>query len=334
MKIPRTDLAGLGERGFLKRILPALPRSGSSPYLVSPGDDAAVLRAHRHVLSIDGLTEGTHFKSSWAKVCERSAGFSLGRGLGWKLMGSSLSDLAAMGVTKNRWAMIYLACPGGATWNFLSELQRGVNETARRFDCAVVGGDTVRAKDISLVSAVGGTLRGRALTRSGAKKGDLLCIAGTVGDASIGLNVLQKKIHLKRNIAGYFIRRFFEVRPLFIEGEALSRASEVSSLIDLSDALKDTLDIVSAMSHVGFKLYIDQIPVSPHFAKHFKKDSRLLTGGEDYSLMFTVRASAAVKLRRALKFSVVGEVVSASQGISYFLKGKKIQAPASFQHFS
>ena len=57
------------------------------------------------VLSIDGLTEGTHFRLSWESRVERIGGFTLARGLGWKLLGSALSDLAAMGHSERRWAM-------------------------------------------------------------------------------------------------------------------------------------------------------------------------------------------------------------------------------------
>src|SRR5690348_7502606 len=99
MTAAKTDptLGALGERGFLKKILPGIKHFQSNRFAVPPGDDAAVLTsAGRPVLTIDALTEGTHFKSAWAARCATFGGFSLARGLGWKLLGSSLSDLAAM----------------------------------------------------------------------------------------------------------------------------------------------------------------------------------------------------------------------------------------------
>jgi thiamine monophosphate kinase len=98
----RATLRSLGERGLINWILPRLRAQPGRRFLVPPGDDAAVLSSiGRPVLSIDGLSEGTHFKLSWEARVRRD-GFSLGRGLGWKLMGSSLSDLAAMGEIDNR----------------------------------------------------------------------------------------------------------------------------------------------------------------------------------------------------------------------------------------
>src|SRR5262249_24429137 len=154
-----------------------------------------------------------------------------GRGLGWKLLGSSLSDLAAMGRTNHRWAMIYLGAPGTTKISLLEELNRGVHEAAQHFNCALAGGDTVRAQQMSLVCAVGGDLVGsRVLERTGARAGDLLCVAGLVGDAMIGLKVLDRKLALhSKSDRAYFIKRFFTATPLFSEGEALAKDSFVTS---------------------------------------------------------------------------------------------------------
>ena len=47
-------------------------------------------------------------------------------------------------------------------------------------------GDTVRAREVTLVAAVGGQLKGRPLTRRGARAGMRVCLGGNVGDASAG----------------------------------------------------------------------------------------------------------------------------------------------------
>ena len=74
-KAART-LGELGERGFIKKILSL----GGDSFVIPPGDDAVVLKnPARSILSIDGLTEGTHFKMSWRDQCQRRGGFSLGR---------------------------------------------------------------------------------------------------------------------------------------------------------------------------------------------------------------------------------------------------------------
>jgi thiamine monophosphate kinase len=120
-KSGRATLGSLGERGLLNWILPRLQADNRQRFLVAPGDDAAVLSSiGRPVLSIDGLAEGTHFQLSWDSRV-RSYGLSLGRSLGWKLLGSSLSDLAAMGDVENRWAMIFVGAPPSLKADFLRE---------------------------------------------------------------------------------------------------------------------------------------------------------------------------------------------------------------------
>ncbi len=329
-------LGELGERGFIKTLLPNLARGSSRAFLVPPGDDAVVLRSpQRNVLSIDGLTEGTHFRSSWAARVERIGGFSLARGLGWKLMGSALSDLASMGDVTRRWAMVYLGAPGSVKTSFLKDLQRGVNESALAYDCALAGGDTVKAKDLSLVAAVGADLVGeRPLTRAGAKPGDLICVAGIVGDARVGLDVLESRANrLSKPQARYFVRRFFEHKPMFRESEVLSTEPGVTSLIDLSDAVEDTVQIICDASRVGMAINADRIPVSPVYRKNFPVDAALLTGGEDYALFFTLNPDAMVRLRRRIPFAVIGWVRPSSSGVAYFVGGRHVPTPKSFAHF-
>src|SRR4051812_27670292 len=108
-------LGAVGERALIQQILPGLARLKPRAYQVPPGDDAAVLRRPKGlVLSIDALTDGTHFRSKWEKPLKARYGLSLGRVLGWKLLGASLSDLAAMGDVRERWSLIFLAAPAEA----------------------------------------------------------------------------------------------------------------------------------------------------------------------------------------------------------------------------
>ncbi|MFN0118294.1 MAG: thiamine-phosphate kinase [Elusimicrobiota bacterium] len=336
-----------GERSFLSSFVPQLSKIKPSFFIVPPGDDAAVLSSKgQPVLTIDGLTEGTHFLFSWFKKWPKKIPFTFGRALGWKAMGSSLSDLAAMGPTIDRWVMVYLATPHQTPLTFLSEFQKGIQESAKHFHVSVVGGDTVKAKDLSIVVAAGGSLKGRAVTRSKAKVGDLVCVAGSVGDASVGLQLLKdnplsrlrERVRVRER--NYFIQRFFQHTPLFNEGSFLSEEPGVTSLMDLSDSLKDSLEILNTMSHVGFRIQVQNIPVSPMYKKwiepkHSIKDllyDRVLAG-EDYALLFTAHPSCLPRLEKRMKFSLIGEVRPLQRGNCYLLNGQKITLAPSFSHF-
>lgn len=307
---PQEKLRTLGEWGFLNRLLPSLQKLGRGRFVVPPGDDAAVLKKPSNaVLSIDGLTEGTHFLSSWAPRLKKDFGLSLGRALGWKLMGSGLSDLAAMGDTDRRWAMIYLAAPAHTPVSFLMDFFKGVKEKARQCQCALAGGDTVRGKDLSMVVAVGAQLKGKPLTRSGAKPGDLLCVTGRIGDANAGLKILMGRHARLPAAGGTFVKEFFNVEPRFKEGRRLAHTAGVTSLMDLSDPLGSSINILTRASSVGARVFVEP---------------DILACAEDYELLFTARPQA-LKHLQGLSFSVIGEITAARAGT--FKKG------SSFEHF-
>lgn len=326
-------LADLGEWGFLNRLLPRLRRR-SAPFLVPPGDDAAVLSGgERPALSIDGLTDGTHFRSSWAARVRALLGVSLGRALAWKLLGSCMSDLASMGATRRRWAMIYLGAPGSVRYSFLRDLSVGFDEAARRQSVALAGGDTVRARDLTLVAAVGGSLRGRPLLRTGARAGLKLCVSGTIGDAAAGLQVLDGKAPRYRpEDARRFVRRFFDVRPELDLGARLSRERGVGGAMDVSDALLDCVSIFCRASGVGADIDVGSLPVSPAFRRYFSPELAL-AGGEDYTLLFSADAATAKRLERTADVAVIGEFTNGRR-VRCLKGGRLVPAPTPFEHFS
>lgn len=337
MKNQKNDgsLKSVGERGFLKRFLPQLSSLSSRSCVVPPGDDAVILKAPGNpVLSIDGLTEGTHFRLAWSRRVEGITRKPLGYWLGWKLLGCSLSDLAAMGGADHRWAMIYLGAPGHLSLKFLKDFYEGTKAAAAKWNCTLAGGDTVRAKDLSLVSAVGGDRdNGRYLTRSGAREGDMLCVAGPVGDASVGLRVLEKKIKLKADVASYFVRRFFEHQPLFKQAHVLSHDKGVSSLMDLSDSLGESIHLLCEASKKGAVFELNAIPASKKYRSLFGHDERLLAGGEDYGLLFTASRQALPRLRKKMTFAVIGAMTLPARGIQLFKRGKLSAMPRFFEHY-
>lgn len=300
-----------------------------------PGDDAAVLSRPRNaVLSIDGLTDGTHFKLEWSRRLAR-LNLSLGRALGWKLLGSSLSDLAAMGDVRDRWAMIFVGAPPSLESRFLLDFFHGLRDSARRYGCALVGGDTVKSATLTLAAAVGGQLVGRrAITRSGARVGDVIALAGTVGDADRGLQILLKHKSVPQAPTLAFVRRFFDVTPRFEEGKLLSGIRGVTAALDLSDSLQESLDLLLSPSHLGCEIDINALPVSPLYRQWFGVLPSLVSAAEDYALVFTARPEAFKRLARRKNIHAIGRVLGKGAGRHYFLSGKPFNPPRYFQHFN
>jgi thiamine-monophosphate kinase len=261
-------------------------------------------------------------------------GVGFGRALGWKLLGSGLSDLAAMGRTTSRWAMVYLAAPSDTKMSFLMDLYRGVKEASARGGAVLAGGDTVRGRDMSLVVAVGGQMAGPSLVRTGARPGDALCVAGEVGDAQMGLEVLLGRKKISKTDQKYFVTRFFRVEPRFDEAAALAGHRGVTSLMDLSDPLGSSVNILTAASNVGAVVGLNDVPVSPRLAAYKPSAAALLSAGEDYGLLFTVKPSQLANLKKKIRFSVIGQIRPRAQGVRFYFHNKQVRSNEYFEHFS
>jgi thiamine-monophosphate kinase len=226
-----------------------------------------------------------------------------------------------------------LAAPSGTKMKFLMDLYSGVRDACARHNVAMAGGDTVRGKELSLVVAVGAESAGTPLVRTGAKPGDALCIAGNVGDAQMGLNILLGRKKTPASLRKYFVSRFFNAAPRFKEGEALAAAG-ASSLMDLSDPLSSSISILTNASRVGATVVVDDIPVSAPLKKLGALKPSLLSAGEDYGLLFTIRPSKLAALRRKISFRVIGNIRPRTGGVQFYFQNKRIKPNEFFEHFA
>ena len=169
--------ATLGEFGLIARVV---ARLGTTPgVLLGPGDDAAVVAAPdgRVVATTDVLVEGVHFRRDW------SSAYDVGR----KAAAANLADVAAMGGTGTA-LLVGLAAPADLPVAWAEALADGLRDEAALVGAAVVGGDTVTADRIVVSVTALGDLAGRApVTRSGARPGDVVVLAGRMGRSAAGL---------------------------------------------------------------------------------------------------------------------------------------------------
>ena len=177
-------MASAGEAAVLARILQQLAPSEA---VVGPGDDAAVLQFSdgRVVASVDTLVHGPDFRLAW------SSGFDLG----WKAAAVNLADIAAMGARPTA-LLVALCLPGSTAVTFVEQLAAGFNAACTELapGCAIEGGDLATSETLTVAVTAFGSLDGRApVTRSGARSGDLVAVAGQLGRAARGLTVLFER---------------------------------------------------------------------------------------------------------------------------------------------
>lgn len=263
-------------------------RSRSSPSGVpclrlGIGDDGALIRLERGqelILTADLSIEGVHFSRRYHPP----------EAVGHRALARSLSDVAAMG-GRPRFALISLALSKQTDRVWVERFYRGLGRLADRFHVTVIGGDTaVKSGGVVVDVAVAGVVaQGAALLRSGARAGDAIFVAGTLGLSTAGLRALRSA---KGGQFGGAVRAHLYPEPQCRVGEYLSSEGVASAAIDLSDGLSADLPRLLRASGVGARIRAGAIP-APRLLSGFVKSAEqalalALDGGEDYKLLFTV----------------------------------------------
>jgi thiamine-monophosphate kinase len=204
---------------------------------------------------------------------------------------------------------------------------------------ALLGGDTTKNDAVTIsITVVGEIARGHAVTRSGARPGDLIYVSGKLGPAQLGLEVLLRsssrgKLLADRSIkvGGAELRRL--LRPHLYPairlklGSWLAKHRVASAMMDISDGLSTDLARLCAASRVGAQIRSESIPrvaLPGTLASRFKslKPDPLkmaLHGGDDYELLFTVPPRNIKKLSQAPGFSQLTAIGEVTRGKSITL---------------
>jgi thiamine-monophosphate kinase len=297
--------------------------------LLGVGDDAALIRPRPGMvlaLSTDMLVAGTHFLPD----ADPEA-------LGWKALAVNLSDMAAMGA-QPRWALLAASLPA-ADEPWLEAFCRGFFGLARSYQVDVVGGDTTRGPLNLTPTIIGEVPAGQALTRSGARAGDLVWISGSPGLAALGLAHLQGRTQLPATALPACLDALHRPQPRVSLGIALRGIA--SACIDVSDGLLGDLRHVLEASGVAAELDAARLPAAALAAMPERPELArecALTGGDDYELLFTAPARRepqlrAVALQLALPLSAIGRIVPGPAG-GIAVAGAQHLARDGFDHFA
>ncbi len=272
------------ERAFIQDLRHAFPKAGL-------GDDTAVFRptaACEQLLTCDLLIEGVHFDLKTITPWQ----------LGAKAVAASLSDVAAMG-GQPRAYLVSLAVPKkrGLDPAFFKSLYEGMAAWGSAFGATLAGGDTSSSSGPLVIDIfmLGEVEKGRAIKRSGAKPGDLVCCTGTLGDSAAGLACLRGR-GVPKDLSLSLIKRHFLPVPRILAGRFLLTQRAASACIDVSDGLASELGHLSVESGVGIDIESAAVPLSRAsraVAKALGVSALdwALHGGEDYELVFTLRPS-------------------------------------------
>ncbi len=288
-------IARFNERDLIRLIK---ERFGDSPASLGIGDDCCALRpraGYDLLLTTDTLAEGVHFDRSYSSA----------RNLGRKSVAVNLSDIAAMG-GKPLYLLLSLNLTSDIDKRWIGKYLRGFESAINPFDTSLIGGNVTSARnDLAFtVTAIGEVKRGKRVDRSGAKVGDFIYVTGTVGDSAVGLDILQRGSTKHNALEKRLITRHLEPTPRIEWGYLLGDKKLVSSMIDVSDGLALDLSRLIDASSAGAEIDLEAIPLSKDLVVSSEGElpwERILAGGEDYELLFTVRPSARPEVEHLIE---------------------------------
>jgi len=335
-------LSDIGEFGLIRRIAGLLPASRDD-VVVGIGDDVAVLRtsASEYLLATcDIQIENVHF------FRDNITPYQLGK----KVVAINVSDIAAMGGAP-AWALASLALPRDIEVTFVDELYRGMREQMAEAGASIVGGNLSKIREEILIDffLLGKVVPDQMTLRSGARRGDLIFVTGTLGDSRAGLELIRRpELPVSGQGRGHVMKRHFTPRPRLREGQALARSGLVHAMADVSDGLVGDLSHICRASRVGAEIRLTGVPVSreceevAHAAGQDASDWAL-TGGEDYELLFTADSESASEIRIILENETgtachaIGRIVDEAAGIGMVLvDGERVSFSSgsmSWDHF-
>lgn len=265
------------------------------------GDDCALLQptpGMQLAISSDMLVEGRHF---FADVDPYK--------LGHKALAVNLSDLAACGAKPLAFTLALALPKADAAW--LEPFSRGLLALAAEHNCHLVGGDTTQGPLNICITVFGEVPKHAALMRSGAKAGDDIYVSGTLGDARLALEVLRGNLNLPPDVLLQARTRLETPTPRVVLGLALRGIA--SSAVDVSDGLLGDLGHILQQSAVGAVVdtsitinLIANKSINTSASDKFTLKKQLecvLSGGDDYELLFTATAAQREAVQAASKAS-------------------------------
>lgn len=273
------DKPALGEFGRIARFF--APLASAAPGALGLTDDAALVDCppgERLVVTVDAMVEGVHFLADDPPEL-----------VARKLVRVNLSDLAAMAARPVGY-FLTTALPKSRGDDWLAGFAAGLAQDQAEFGITLLGGDSVSTPGpVSLtLTALGRVPAGAEVRRGGARPGDLVFVSGTVGDGALGLEAAQGKLDglLEPADVAYLADRYRLPRPRVGLGPRLSGLA--SAMMDVSDGLVGDLGHICEVSGVAGVIEAGQVPLSVAAAKLPDRLETILTGGDDYELLFTV----------------------------------------------
>ena len=306
--------------------------------IINIGDDASEINfssGFNKLFSTDIMVENIHYDLAYFTPED----------VGYKAVAVNVSDIAAMGGNP-KYLLLNFVVPSLKSEYLISGFADGVKKACQTFNTKVIGGDLSSGKENNStisVTIIGESSSNGAITRKGAEPGDIIAVTGDLGLSYIGLCCFKK--YGRKALENSELKKFCiaHLRPevQFKMGWFLGLKNIANSMIDISDGFLQDLNHILTASEMGAEIDFSNIPFN------FKIDSinnlnidfkkAMLSGGEDFQLLFTFSKSNKEKVQNLAKelnvpINFVGEVKSREYGFK-LNKKNLCKSLIGFKHF-
>jgi len=300
--------------------------------LVPIGDDASILKFGNKnmVVTMDSLNVNTHFSDLESPEV-----------IGYKSLAVNISDLAAMGALP-KYALLSLTIDKKDRLNWIKKFNIGFKKLSKKYNIQLIGGDMNKGP-ISISITLFGETDNKFLQRENAAVGDDIWVSGFIGESFLGfMKKNNANFKIGNNCLNEFIKKHDYPVPRVELGLKIKQFS--STCIDVSDGLLLDLQRILKQSTVGADIFLDKIPIPKKVKKDCNKNIslffNLITGGEDYELLFTSNKKYRNRImhlsqKLKIKLTPIGEVKK-HKSLRIFDKDlKKLNLPnkLGYDHF-
>lgn len=326
MSLKNMKFPDLGEFKFVSKILDGVaPLKNEAPVYrgwLSAGDDCAIFDGW--LVTKDLSVENTHFRLDWSSPEQAVE----------KHIVSNVSDVSSMG-GRPRIALFGLCLNKNWSEETRNRIAEAVSQGFERRGITLIGGDTV-AGDVGMFSTtlLGTTDGETTLLRSGAKPGDRVYVAGTLGKSDAGLWILMNH---PEEVSRFPRLVEYHLAPKICEdaGVQLVRQGVRGACMDISDGLSSEANHLALSSGVSIEIDEEKLPIDPdvlEMCDYFGLPPLkfALNGGEEYELLFTSDVTKSIYIKSnsinhekiGLKCDEIHEIGLVNSGCGVYLNNK------------
>ena len=251
------------------------------------GDDCAVIKDISQCKDIlvtsDILVENIHFSLKYYSFYD----------VGYKSAQANISDIICKGAYPKN-VFVSLSIPKKINDENILEWYKGFLDACKPYNIEISGGDTTSSNDYFFISItlIGIIEKNKSILRSNAQTDDNVYVLGFVGESDLGL---KKLLEGNYDYSDESIKTHLRPTLFYYKWQEIIKKYKINSSIDISDGLlqdashiaensKKTIEIYESSNWFLVNRFFDKETAE---IKQNKVLKSILTGGEDYAVIFT-----------------------------------------------